>query len=200
MKTWHADLGCGETPKNPYKRDKLIGIDLADCAFDVELPLDFEKISADIFLNPIPYPDSTFDSVSAFDVLEHVPRYVARADDTPMLPFITLMNEIHRVLKPGGLFIASTPAYPHPKAFQDPTHINIITEQTHTYFTGKNPYGRRYGFVGCFDIKHVAWDAEKNAWNPDQPMFRKKFRNLEHRIFKGGLSHLTWEFVAVKET
>lgn len=198
MKTWHADLGCGATPKNPYQRDKLVGIDLIDCAFDCELPLDFEKKSADIFLNPIPYPDSTFDSVSAFDVLEHVPRYVVRANDTPMLPFINLMNEIYRVLKPGGLFIASTPAYPHPKAFQDPTHVNIITEHTHTYFTGKNPYGERYGFVGHFEVKRVSWDAEKNARNPTQSGFRRAFRNLEHRLFKGGLSHLTWEFVAKK--
>ena len=67
------------------------------------------------------------------------------------------MNEIYRVLKPGGLFYASTPAFPSPEAFQDPTHVNIITDGTHEYFCGGNPDARIYGFTGQF----VAIEAER---------------------------------------
>lgn len=40
------------------------------------------------------------------------------------------MNEVHRVLKPNGIFLHQTPAYPSTVAFRDPTHVNIITEET----------------------------------------------------------------------
>jgi SAM-dependent methyltransferase len=48
---------------------------------------------------PFPFEDGGFDLVTALDVLEHVP------DDRGML------DEIHRVLVPGGAFLATVPAY-----------------------------------------------------------------------------------------
>lgn len=72
------------------------------------------------------------------------------------------MSDIWRVLKPGGIFYARTPAYPSAAAFQDPTHVNIITDQTISYFARRpaldgslvDPWGldlgKRYGFKGEF--------------------------------------------------
>ena len=48
---------------------------------------------------PIPHPDGLFDLVTAFDVLEHVDS------DSDLLA------EIRRVLVPGGVFVASVPAF-----------------------------------------------------------------------------------------
>jgi 2-polyprenyl-3-methyl-5-hydroxy-6-metoxy-1,4-benzoquinol methylase len=47
----------------------------------------------------IPYPDETFDAVLFCEVIEHV------EDD------VAALREIHRVLKPGGRIVVSTPAY-----------------------------------------------------------------------------------------
>ncbi len=57
-------------------------------------------------------------------------------------PFLELMNDVHRVLiKPGGLFFSSTPSYPWPMAFADPTHVNIMTEETIVHSFASRGYG-----------------------------------------------------------
>jgi SAM-dependent methyltransferase len=63
-------------------------------------------------LEPIPFESNFFDSVSAYDFLEHIPRQAI--DYQAMItrvPFLELMSEIHRVLKPNGRFFALTTAY-----------------------------------------------------------------------------------------
>ncbi len=59
----------------------------------------------------LPFADDTFDVVSAFDLLEHVPA--------PEL----LLREAARILRPGGLFLGATP---DPILFDrdEPTHIS----------------------------------------------------------------------------
>ena len=150
----HLDLGCGKRPRNPYRRSRLCGVDIRA----VGAIEGFEFRAANVAVDPIPFGDGEFGSVSAFDFVEHVPRILQSADGRgTVFPFIQLMNEIWRVLAPGGLFYALTPAYPNPEAFQDPTHVNIITDRTHSYFCGESPLGRMYGFEGHFEVKRVGW-------------------------------------------
>jgi SAM-dependent methyltransferase len=151
----HLDLGCGTRPRNPYQRRHLCGVDIRPWSAvetgNAPSGATFDYRMANLVLAPIPWPDNSFASVSAFDFLEHVPRLVVLPDGTgTRFPFIELMDEIWRVLAPGGRLYAVTPAYPSPEAFQDPTHVNFITEQTHTYFCGPEAMGRMYGFSGHF--------------------------------------------------
>jgi SAM-dependent methyltransferase len=44
------------------------------------------------------------------------------------------MNELHRVLRPGGIAIFVFPSFPHRDAFSDPTHVNFITSETVNFF------------------------------------------------------------------
>ena len=71
------------------------------------------------------------------------------------------MNEIHRVLKAGddsGKFLSFTPAFPQSAAWRDPTHVNIITEETFPlYFDDKNRWATQYGFKGAFQILQQEW-------------------------------------------
>jgi SAM-dependent methyltransferase len=142
------DLGCGTSPRNPFGAGRARGLDIAASS-------DSGVEACDLFRQAIPFGDREFDYVTAFDFLEHVPR-VACTEERTRFPFIELMDEISRVLKEGGLFFSRTPAYPAKEAFQDPTHVNIITDQTIPYYfclnngTGEGPWARRYGFQGEF--------------------------------------------------
>lgn len=197
-KTFHLDLGCGSHARNPYGRDFLVGCDFAE--LEQTHPVEnFKFTEVDLSKNKLPFDDSSFDSISAFDFIEHVPRLAYASDGKIYFPFMSLMSEIHRVLKKDGIFLASTPAYPRAEAFQDPTHVNIITEKTHEYFCGDSPYAKRYGFDGQFELIRVQWEPQKNAQQYSSSKIRKWIRrNVEFRIFKGGFSHLTWELKALK--
>ena len=147
--TKSLDLGCGKNPKNLFNADMLYGIDVRD---DLERRIK----KADLVVEPIPFEDSYFDYVTAHDFIEHVPRLLYCPQRR--YPFIELMNEIYRVLKPNGSFLSFTPAYPHAEAFRDPTHVNIITDQTYTaYFDEVNRWGQMYGFNGAFKIVRQEW-------------------------------------------
>lgn len=196
MTTRHLDLGCGARPRNPYRRDELHGIDIAPR----HEPGRFEVRRANLAVEPIPYPDSHFDSVSAYDFFEHVPRVLptASAADT-RFPFIELMNEVWRVLNPGGLLYAYTPCYPHPMAFQDPTHVNILTRDTHHYFTRPQFTARMYGFKGDFSVVRVmpALVAE-HEYEPQTPAGWYAGFRLRRRERRQENTHVVWEFAAHK--
>lgn len=62
-------------------------------------------------LTRLPFPDGTFDVITALDVVEHI-----REDEGAL-------REVHRVLRPGGVLLVSVPAFrflwgPHDTALQ----------------------------------------------------------------------------------
>jgi len=63
------------------------------------------------------------------------------------------MNEVYRILKPGGIFLSCTPINPYASSLRDPTHINFITTETFPlYFDDKSMWGVGYGFKGKFEV------------------------------------------------
>lgn len=191
--TKHLDVGCGEYPRNPYNQTELYGIDAGTYVKNENVK------RANLITEKIPFENDFFDSVSAFDVLEHIPRQVVDySNNNVRFPFIELMQEVWRVSKHGGRFYALTPAYPAAAAFQDPTHVNFITEMTHTYFCGNEPHASRYGFMGKFKALRVSLVVVKDSYEPEMSL-RKKIRFLHRKYFrKSGLTHLLWELEAVK--
>ena len=64
--------------------------------------------------------------IRAFDFLEHVADKVA------------LINELYRLLAPGGLLLSMTPSTDGRGAFQDPTHVAFYNENSFWYYTEAN--------------------------------------------------------------
>lgn len=137
------DLGCGISPRNPFQAEKVYGIDIKN-------NLDKNIYHADLVIDQIPFPNEMFDYVSAYDFIEHIPRIIYSPHRRQ--PFIELMNEIYRVLKPGGIFLSKTPVYPFSETFRDPTHVNYITNQTFSYYFCEKKLAEIYGFNGCYRL------------------------------------------------
>lgn len=156
-----VDLGSGPTPRNPFNAEQCIGLDTVTLPGTIQCQLGYEQI---------PLDDDSVDFVTAYDLIEHIPRvgYRLRPDGLEAFnPFIYLMSEIWRILKPNGVFYAFTPVYPHKEAFRDPEHVNFIADDTWEYFAGSMlPLTQQYGFKGTFKPResqafqgtHVIWD------------------------------------------
>jgi len=195
MTTRHLDLGCGATPRNPYRQGEVHAIDLVRPAGADPALFRIANLSC----QPIPYPDDGFDSVSAYDFLEHVPRVLPSADGSgTVFPFVRLMSEVWRVLVPGGLFYALTPAVPGIAAFTDPTHVNFISDETHAYFCGQSPPARIYGFSGRFEVRRAERAMLPEDQFPATPLSWSRALKRSIRRARGRLSHVVWELEAVK--
>lgn len=141
------DLGCGEN-----KQPGSIGVDFRGTK-GVDIEQDLSKFPwAQI-------PDEAADVVFSSHLLEHInpdspdPRIAGLVDllkDKKIITeyeiagyigetkyqggFIRFMDEVWRILKPGGQFISTFPYAGSEGYFQDPTHVNPITPVTLAYF------------------------------------------------------------------
>ena len=150
--TKSLDLGCGEKPKNIFNAETVYGV-------DTRTDLQLNVIRCDLAIESLPFESDFFNYVTAHDLIEHIPRVLY--SPARRLPFVDLMSEIWRVLLPGGLFYSSTPAYPSQAAFSDPTHVNIITENTFlAYFDHRHQWAKGYGFIGSFELVSQEWQGE----------------------------------------
>lgn len=193
----HLDLGAGNNPRNPFALEALAAIDIIEASYP-----GFHQVSVG---HELPFAANSFACVSAFDFLEHIPR--VSSNEGPTATFVRYMEEIHRVLEPQGLFVALTPAFPRLSAFSDPTHVNFITRDTHTYFSGEHfAKALGYGFTGSFSKVHVGWVLPTHKLferNPEIKNLTKRLRRLGSTLSYLGLSalrardprtHLLWVF------
>lgn len=191
----HLDLGCGAYPRNPFGANELHGIDIRNRLSEGMDQVSFAK--ANLVLEPIPYSDGFFDSISAYDFLEHIPRLICINGGTEF-PFVRLMNEIYRVLKHNGVFFALTPLFPKDSAFADPTHVNYIAKDTYKYFVEPHLWASMYGFTGKFHCDRVEVVNFLSVINECSGS-RRMLRSLLHKLFPKLKQHILWRFVAIKE-
>ncbi|MBW7996075.1 MAG: methyltransferase domain-containing protein [Candidatus Glassbacteria bacterium] len=103
-----VNLGCGNR-----KLPGQIGLD--------RYPAAMADLLAELS-EGLPLASGSVDEIVAEHVMEHVPDLVR------------LMEEIHRVLAPGGLLRVEVPYFAHPDAFRDPTHVRFFTWGSLDYF------------------------------------------------------------------
>lgn len=130
MEQIKLNLGSGNK-----KLDEYINIDIdPECEPDFVLDIN----------NGLPYDDNSIDEVRAHDFLEHI----------PLGKTIFVINEIWRVLKPGGTFEHFTPSTDGRGAFQDPTHLSFWNRNSWIYFSA-GIYGGQYGIKAAFEIEQL---------------------------------------------
>jgi glycosyltransferase involved in cell wall biosynthesis len=88
---------------------------------------------------PWPWSDNSVEYVRAWDIIEHLPDK------------IMTMNEIYRVLMPGGRAEIAVPTTDGTGAFQDPTHVSFWNRRSFLYYEAGNPYRER--FANSYGIK-----------------------------------------------
>jgi SAM-dependent methyltransferase len=121
------DLGCGNR-----KVDGSIGID--------RVGTESTDIIADIN-NSIPVEAESADVVYCNHILEHVDSVLG------------VIEDIHRVLKRGGVVKIKVPYCLSMDAFTDPTHRHFFTERSLDYFDEETDLGRSMGFYTACKFK-----------------------------------------------
>lgn len=112
------DFGCGRR-----RYPGAIGVDLnPDSAADV---------LADLDRPPYPFAANSFDLIWCDGILEH------------LTDLVRVMEELHRLARPGGRVVITTPYFSSVDAFTDPTHRHYFAARSFDYFTGDFP---EYGF------------------------------------------------------
>jgi len=99
------DIGCGSYPlflttisfREKYGLDKEVTAALESDVGEQSITLVRHNFESE---KELPFPDDYFDVAAMLAVLEHLERRGA----------VRVLGEIYRVLKPGGLFIITTPA------------------------------------------------------------------------------------------
>lgn len=116
-------LGCGNKPV-----DNAVN-------HDVSKHSPWVDVVHDLNVFPWPWADDTFDVVQAWAVLEHL-----RADR------LQIMNELWRILKPGGKAVIKLPYWNSDAAHEDLTHYWFVTLNTFDQLDPDTERGRAYSF------------------------------------------------------
>ena len=106
----------------------------------------------DLNLKEWPVSDETYDEVRAYDVLEHLDDIVA------------VMDEIWRILKPGGKFECKVCGWKNENYWIDITHRHAFTEKSMDYFDPETELGKEYNYYTAQKWKILSVREFKNNY------------------------------------
>lgn len=137
------NLAAGRDIRSDFINHDIVKLSGIDCVHD---------------LNQYPWPweDNYFNEIIAIDILEHL-------DD-----FISAIEELHRILKPGAIVTIRVPYWNHSCAYIDPTHKRGYHEDTFHFFDKDSAYYRDRDYYSKASFKIV---DEALLLTPGSPYF-----------------------------
>ena len=102
------NLGAGNKPLIGYEN------------YDINPKQGVKRI--DLETDKLPHEENSVDEILMEHTLEHIGNIKH------------VMNECHRVLKPGGQLMVEVPRFPHEDSVKDPTHVRFFVPETFKYF------------------------------------------------------------------
>ncbi|MCZ7649388.1 MAG: class I SAM-dependent methyltransferase [Planctomycetota bacterium] len=166
------DIGCGES-----KTPGAVGIDI--------LPGPSVDIVHDLNSLPWPLEENRFERIVASHVLEHLNDLVG------------VMNEIHRVAKPGARIELLTPHFSSLNSWEDPTHTRHFARRSFEFFDTSKPhhYTNR-----CMKTRKVELTFGGGLWDLFGKILYKLSPNLweKHFCFIWRARNLSVELEVVK--
>ena len=156
-------IGCGNSRRKKLYKDSPDWTELVTMDHDPNCGAD---IRHDLETTPWPLDSDRFDEVHAYEVLEHL------GTQGDYKAFFRHFGEIWRVLRDGGLLIATCPAWDSPWAWGDPSHTRIISRQS-LIFLDQTQYAEQVGKTAMTDFRWL-WqgDFEPIAAEIEQGSFR----------------------------
>lgn len=112
----------------------------------------------DLNVFPYPFEDNSAEEIHAYEVVEHL------GQQGDFKSFFAFWSEIWRILKPGGVFLGTSPNHDSAWAWGDPGHTRIISRECMTFLSQPN-YGQvgrtpmtdyRFCYLADFDLVHSA--------------------------------------------
>lgn len=172
------EIGCG--PKKLWPHSTTLDVN----------PKSKADVVHDLNQFPYPFPDDAFDIIVAEHVLEHL-------DD-----IIKVVEEIHRISKPGAWVYIEVPHFSSRDFFTDPTHKHAFSTSSFDYFVPApgGLYNFHYSHVNF--RRHKAelsgpdskwWQrylnklAKKNPWRFERELafiFPREHINFELEVLK----------------
>jgi SAM-dependent methyltransferase len=129
-------------------------------------PLAAPDVLHDLDVTPYPFPASSFDIVIAEHVLEHVNQV------------IRVVEELHRIVAPGGVLLVEVPHFSSANFHTDPTHRHAFSTRSFDYFVEGTTLAR-YRYSNAFLRKREGRSVIQRAiarWaNRDPERYERKF-------------------------
>lgn len=143
-------IGCGNSRRKKLAfDDNWQWSDLTTIDHDPNCGAD---VVHDLESLPWPFEDNTFDGCHAYEVLEHLGK------QGDYKAFFAHFGEIYRVLKHGGVIMATVPAWDDVWAWADPSHTRIIAPQT-LVFLDQEQYTKQIGKTAMTDFRWL-WKGD----------------------------------------
>lgn len=125
-------LGCGRTILEGWVNLDWIPAPGVDAVVDLDEP--------DLLL---PWDPDTFEEFLASHLIEHI--------RDPL----SLMQELHRVAKPGAKITFEVPYGSSDDAWEDPTHVRPYFLNSFSYFGQPNYWKADYGYRGDWSVQQI---------------------------------------------